>query len=517
MATSLTSDICTSVSEATSLFSSRKGLLVLRPNRACSIGFSFSIPSGCYALVTRHGADLDYLDENNVQSATWPAGLHFPYPPWISVSYLVTKQSIILDLPVKACKTKDNVTVNIDTALTFRVMGDMSLGEDPYLVRKFVYELKAEGLEQQLRDAQEESIRALARSLNHTDVYGMRSATEQREEEFTTVESQQGQDVEIQDEFTFFLSGSSSETNTRVDDVTESGPSHRPDDISNKMRRRLNKQFMTQGIQIQSVVVMSVSLPDDIQEQMKDKTMMISARAQQVMYHNEAMQSTRMEEEIRTKQQEFEEEQQEETIIGQEQINKEQMKLNDAVAEAAKADADIREETRVYLEKIEAQNAFEIQRINDSSKTTDFAEAAKASKLSSELQANTHAECENLLSEAHVKSSRNLAEVDKKLSKAEGEIAGKIGEKMKFQTEMKKIEVYSKLAENEDFILGSSDPGGNLLAAADAVVSADEPSPTSVAAELSILGLATRYRVDEQDEDQKLTTKALHTFSPFSK
>ena len=124
--------------------------------------------------------------------------------------------------------------------------------------------------------------------------------------------------------------------------------------------------FRTQGIQIQSVVVMSVSLPDDIQEQMKDKTMMISARAQQVMYHNEAMQSTRMEEEIRTKQQGFEEEQQEETIIGQEQINKEQMKLNDAVAEAAKADADIREETRVYLEKIEAQNAFEIQRITDS-------------------------------------------------------------------------------------------------------------------------------------------------------
>jgi hypothetical protein len=137
--------------------------------------------------------------------------------------------------------------------------------------------------------------------------------------------------------------------------------------------------------------------------------------------------------------------------------------------------------------------------------------------LSSELQANTNAECENLLSEAHVKSSRNLAEVDKKLSKAEGEIAGKIGEKMKFQTEMKKIQVYSKLAENEDFILGSSDSGGNLLAVADAVLSADEPSPTSVAAELSILGLATRYRVDEEDEDQKPTKRALQNFSPFSK
>ena len=240
MATSLTSDTCSSVSEANCLFSSRKGLLVLQPNRTCSIGFSFSIPSGCYALVTRHGADLDYLDENNVQTSTWPAGLHFPYPPWISVSYLVTKQSTILDLPVKACKTKDNVTVNFDTALTFRVMGDTTLGEDSHLVRKFVYELKPEGLEQQLRDAQEEAIRALARTLNHTDVYGMKSGSTEREEESTPLESQ-GQDVEIQDEFTFFLSGSSSDTNTRGED-TLSG--QRSENISDFMKKRLNRQFM---------------------------------------------------------------------------------------------------------------------------------------------------------------------------------------------------------------------------------------------------------------------------------
>ena len=246
MATSLTSDTCSSVSEANALFSSRRGLLVLQPNRTCSIGFSFTIPSGCYALVTRHGADLDYLDESNVQSATWPAGLHFPYPPWISVSYLVTKQSIILDLPVKACKTKDNVTVNFDTALTFRIMGDITLGEDSHLVRKFVYELKPQGLEQQLRDAQEEAIRALARSLDHTDVYGMRSGSKKREEETATLESQnlelQGQEVEIQDEFTFFLSGSSSEANTRMDDITESG--NRSDNISDFLKKRLNRQFM---------------------------------------------------------------------------------------------------------------------------------------------------------------------------------------------------------------------------------------------------------------------------------
>ena len=93
--------------------------------------------------------------------------------------------------------------------------------------------------------------------------------------------------------------------------------------------------------------------------------MMVSARAQQEIYHSDTMQNTRMEEEIRTRKQEFEEQQEEEITRGQEQINKEQVQLNDAVAESSKADADIREETRLYLEKIAAQNAFEIQRIAD--------------------------------------------------------------------------------------------------------------------------------------------------------
>ena len=136
--------------------------------------------------------------------------------------------------------------------------------------------------------------------------------------------------------------------------------------------------------------------------------------------------------------------------------------------------------------------------------------------MSSELRANTTLECENLLSEAHVKSTRNLAEVDKQLSKAEGEVASSMREKMKFETEMKKIKIYDQLAENEDFILGSTDSGGNLLAVADAVAGADEPSPTSVAAELSILSLATQQRVDEDDNDIQ-TKRALTNFSPFSK
>jgi hypothetical protein len=172
MATTLYSDT-TLLSRATARFSTEPGLLLLHPHR--TLKPYITIPSGTYALVSRHGADEKYLDKVTGRSSfVWPAGMHI-VPPWVRISNLVTMQTVVFDLPVKACKTKDNVTVNIDIALAFRIMGNAELGEDPELVRKFVYELKPRGLEQQLRDAQDEAVRGLARSLRHTEIYGIRS------------------------------------------------------------------------------------------------------------------------------------------------------------------------------------------------------------------------------------------------------------------------------------------------------------------------------------------------------
>ena len=86
------------------------------------------------------------------------------------------EQSIVLDMPVKGCKTKDNVTVQIDNCIVFHIMGDPAQGEDPELVRTFVHRVTARGLETQLKNAQEEAVRVLARSVNHTEVLGLRSA-----------------------------------------------------------------------------------------------------------------------------------------------------------------------------------------------------------------------------------------------------------------------------------------------------------------------------------------------------
>ena len=190
MVTFLTSDDCSNIEEANDLFATESGLIVLKPTPSCCNTYSFTIPTGCFALVTSHGADLDYVDENGESSAIWPPGLHFPYPPWVRVSHLVTKQSITMDFMSAACKTCDNVNVNVMTSITFRVMGEKDLGENPELVRKFVHELKPRGLQSQLQDSLESEIRALVKKCSFKEIYGVRNMLDSNSDEFDIDENQ---------------------------------------------------------------------------------------------------------------------------------------------------------------------------------------------------------------------------------------------------------------------------------------------------------------------------------------
>lgn len=483
----------------------RKGLLVLRPKPSSWASISFTIPSGCYALVRHHSSDLDYMDEDGNRSAIWPAGLHFPYPPWIGVAYLITKQSIVFDLPIRTYKTKDDVNVNIEVSLTFRIMGDPELGEDSYLVRKFVYERKPHGLEKQLSDAHEEAVSALVRLLDHTEVYGIRSSAK------VGLDNKINREKES-DDFSYFLSGSSSDSGPAYDNLTAlsgfDGSTGVPRSFSKRgqnatdiMRKRLNRQFILQGIQILSVVIKNVSLPQEFQSQMEKRTLSISERAEQQILRTDAMQSTRMEAEIQTKIQTLSEERIHETQAGQEIINTEKVKLNDAVSQARKFEAAIQEKSRLEIDTFAAQNEYTTQQVRDTTAAGVAAIERKSMKHASELTATTKLESESYLADAGLIATKNLLLAKKKLAKAEGVTAGSIKEKREFKKDMKKIEIFDTLSPN--IILGSrSEDESQILEVADKILEDNsskisEPSPTSVAAELAVLKFASRGSFNE--------------------
>ncbi|CAM9399882.1 unnamed protein product, partial [Pylaiella littoralis] len=160
-----------SVAKAVDAFEENDGLLLcqIRPSAISKFAPFFTVPEGYYALVQRGGQFEDFRG-----SSTWPAGLHFG-PPWMRVSYLVTKQSMVYHCNVKHCITRDNIPILVRATVVLRVMGDAEKGEDPALVRKFVHEVGVRGLEAQLVNAVAEAIRVMARATLHKAVYALPS------------------------------------------------------------------------------------------------------------------------------------------------------------------------------------------------------------------------------------------------------------------------------------------------------------------------------------------------------
>eukprot|EP00548_Thalassiothrix_antarctica_P020827 CAMPEP_0194197240 /NCGR_PEP_ID=MMETSP0154-20130528/77098_1 /TAXON_ID=1049557 /ORGANISM="Thalassiothrix antarctica, Strain L6-D1" /LENGTH=511 /DNA_ID=CAMNT_0038921895 /DNA_START=52 /DNA_END=1587 /DNA_ORIENTATION=+ len=484
MATALMTDSCASISNGPERFAEEKGLLVLTPGGSC-LPFYLAIPSGCYALVTSKGADIDYGDD---ESAVWPPGFHGPFLPWTGVSHLVTMETVVLDLPVKQCKTKDNVSVSIDVALAFRITGDSSKGEDPGLVRRFVQQVGPRGLEQQLRDAQEEAVRAMARSLKHTEIYGIRSAASNATTNVTTTgddDSVTSSEISYKDET---LEGTYNKSDRRAaKKAVQKG-----EDATMQMRDRLNRQFEPQGVQILSVMIKSIRLPSDITEQQTAKTMIISKQAQQRMTQQVTMQSTRMEEDTATLLQGFDEQREQETTSGAEALNAEQVKLNDAIAQVEKIIASIKEESVVTVDNITAQNSLEVQRVKNRMYETKSKVTAEAERESAEKLAKTRVEAETILSKARITRAKNEAKAMQIISKAEGEIAPWVEKLKEHETMLRQMEVFKKLANNPDLVIsGTSDRDTNLVAVADAIMMGNDNTTSAIMAELALLGNIT--------------------------
>ena len=213
----------------------------MRPGRGLAPWFC--VPDGCYALVQRFGKDMDYAEGQPV----WPPGYHWG-PPWVQVSHLVTMQSVVFNLPVKDCKTQDNVTVTINLAICFRIKADPRKGEDPYLARNFVYKVTPRGLEQQLIYACEEATR-VARSCAPR-ILGLRPPLRKGATLLSGVGDAEALPEELE------LEGDAALRCRRAYQP------RRPRDVEGRrrrdMRRTLNDQFHAQGIEISDVIITDV-------------------------------------------------------------------------------------------------------------------------------------------------------------------------------------------------------------------------------------------------------------------
>jgi len=508
MAQHLTSKDISSPGQANTLFGEEKGLLVCRPGRACKPWIT--IPEGCYALVTSYGQNLDYEGK-----AVWPAGMHTAWNPFDKkISNLVTKQSVVFDMPVKGCKTLDNITVEIDLSIVFRIMGEESKGEDPELVRDFVYRVTPNGLQTQLRDAGEEAVRSLARSILHTEVYGLRNTAGKAQ---SVPPPQQNVNVDVRDDE--FVAAEVDNVDTQNEDGTNvTYATHDERDaerarlaaakaqkVTSSFMRSLNSQFKPQGVEITDVIITDVSLPSHIQQQMESKTYVISEQAQQKMQQQYDLLVLSQNEEIETLKQSHKEERLQEKQHAEKERKEVEVMLNEMKATLQAELNSIRQDTEVEIQQINADKELQVARLRQEIQEVLAKERSTSKADAQKMLAETRKKELELKSSADLEASRNTAKASQVLAEAEGKAAPLLAVARQFELDQMKNKVYESLAKNDELIVSAeADPNINTLLLCDSILSekAGKGNKSQVLAELMVLQRNGQVLLNVQDSLQ---------------
>ncbi|GAB9477014.1 hypothetical protein Gpo141_00014073 [Globisporangium polare] len=428
-------------------------VVIINPGRS-PVKPYIRVPEGMYALVQNQGKDMDFHCSNGKRTAVWPPGFHTA-SLFTKVAHLVTKQYIVFDTPVKGCKTADDVTVGIDMCLVLRIMGDESKGEDPGLVRRFVYELGPHGLEVQLRAAQDEAVRGLARSVQHTEVYQLRDGT--MKEQFQT------------GHLGLLKRGETGNDSTPKPVDPETGLAPTGDGnkpiyyVTEDIKMSLNKQFNTYGVEITSVAITNVKLPEQFQEQMQSRTTHLSAIKEQNMKQMSDMQLLQYKEEIDTTKLARKMMLMEEESTGKAKCAEIQKEIDLVVADTRLVEEQINQEMKVKCNKIVADTALKMEQIH-----------ADTQKISSEITSRCDAEIEMLNAQKQACKMELEAETQEIqmageakameiVARAEGIAAKKLDKLRAHLMDMQRLDVLHVLAKNPKTVV-TGNASNSLLA-----------------------------------------------------
>ena len=396
--------------------------------------------------------------------------------PFTRISHLVSKSYCVFDIPVKGCKTSDNVTVTIDCSVVFRIMGDEKKGENPELVRTFVHQVTPNGLEDQLKDAMAEEIRTLARSLKHTWVFTCRrGAPPVNAEPAGSGGGGGGGAAAAAEAKVVNEKGDKGDGGADTGDGVEMVGAARElyddeledylgEDVTRNMEARLNAQFEPQGVQIHDIMIQNIKLPEDIMEQMSSKTMVRSKQDYEVMEQTFEMQSIRLKNEKAKLKLDHKEAQDLAKVEGGRNIQAARDQLQERKTERNKYLEDFKEHTDVEVSKVRAGMVEETTRLE-----FEYLQVKQTLKLQSEEEAarvvaETEAQIAELEAESKLKIAALQGEAKTTLAAAELSANQYLAKSREFELREKQLGVYQALASNKDVVLSHTDtPDFNML------------------------------------------------------
>jgi hypothetical protein len=384
---------------------------------------------------------------------------------------------VIFDAPVKGCKTSDNVTVQMDISVAFRIMGDAKKGEDPNLVKKFVHQVTPAGLESQLKDALAEEIRTLARSMKHTEVYACRTGVRKKKAD---------DDSDDEGEKPLLAAGGDDDTSEKI--------SKHGVDVTAQMQGRLNKQFEVQGVQISDVMIQDVVLPDYIVQQMSNRSLVRSKQEYEMMEQKFEMQGIDLGNEHKARLVSFKEEQETAQVEGARDTQLQSDKFEERKAVRAREVNDYEEKTRQEVAKVKAETSEILTALDFEKKRSLQTLALEAEEQASKINAESTATRDQTLAKAALESAKHIAKADLIIAAAEEKADELLEVDRDLEITDARLEVYRKLVLNENVVLsGSADSKLNTLLLSDSILSASKSrdSHASILAQMNALRLAS--------------------------
>eukprot|EP00569_Conticribra_weissflogii_P000405 CAMPEP_0171356762 /NCGR_PEP_ID=MMETSP0878-20121228/45886_1 /TAXON_ID=67004 /ORGANISM="Thalassiosira weissflogii, Strain CCMP1336" /LENGTH=415 /DNA_ID=CAMNT_0011862789 /DNA_START=598 /DNA_END=1845 /DNA_ORIENTATION=- len=360
--------------------------IVLTPKSPRLFSVGVNVPSGPFVLWQKWHKNMGLLSP----------GLLVFWPGWNRISHIVTRATITYNAPTRNCPTADNVMVNVDLSLTFRI------GPDIDAAQSFVYKLGAHRFDELLSATAEESIRGLVYSVTHDAVNDLR-------EEFAV-----------------------------------------------GMLSTLNSKFQPYGVQIVNVKITDVKLPPDLQDRLEKTTAFKTKMSEQEKSHENRVrvledEATRTMEGVRR-----ENARRLQEIVAQRkryEIERREME------EAARGEARVQEvramgEADVALKKSLGLEAVEKVKARQEAEALMKKTHVLCQTMKIEAEQKVNVEIKNSEAELAVAESNAAAMIAR--AEAESDGAEALKEKRRYELEWERLKVLEAIASNQSrkFITG---------------------------------------------------------------
>lgn len=346
-----------------------------------------SIPSGFSAIVSKFGAQID----GKMEDGTWSPGFHC-FNPLYSIDKLVSKQLIIFDTPVRDCKTKDSITVNIDVLISFEIVN----------APDFVYKIGPEKFDDLLRASQDEALRQMANETLVENIYDLHGAN------------------------TEHIVG------------------------------ELNNKFEKYGVKIHHFTVKNVRIPAEMAQDFEDKTLFDAKTTMQHMKQESDRLKLNNDEGKQKLKEECDNARMAAEESAQVHKSKAIKETQEVVAQTQKDISELEASWEIQKKQILSEAELEVTKLKSQILQIEREIKSKTSADCGKLDAEAQAYQKQKQADAKVAVAEKLANGKKALGEAEGEAATAFVARRKQEADMSRLDILEKLISNQGIQIATS-------------------------------------------------------------